>query len=276
MAKAQPAIILDGKKIAEELRADLKQKITASGIVPGLAVILVGDDPASQMYVNLKEKASSEIGINFSKYLANSQCYQDIDERELMEMINFLNHDDTISGILLQLPLPQEFEQDKMVKLIASEKDADGFNNKKITPPTIASIIELLKATAIKKLTDHKTLVIGKADIFIDGLAKHLKNQLGIKTITTAHQIPTDSTDYDIIIIALGQAHALKKSAVKAGAIIIDVGINKKAGQTVGDVDPKVAEIAGYLSPVPGGVGPLTVACLLRNVFELALHQQKK
>lgn len=270
MAKATTAKILDGKILAEKIRKDLKQKITDSGIVPGLAAILVGDNESSLMYVNLKEKASEEVGINFSKYMANSQCYQDIDERELTEMIEFLNRDTTVNGILIQLPLPKEFDQDKMIKLIAKDKDADGFNNNKVVPPTIAAVIELLKATEIEKLSDHKALIIGKADIFIDGLSKHLKDQLKIKKISVAHEIPKDSSTYDIIIIALGQAHILKKSHVKKGAIVIDIGINKKNSQTVGDVDPSVAEVADYLSPVPGGVGPLTVACLLRNVFELA------
>jgi methylenetetrahydrofolate dehydrogenase (NADP+)/methenyltetrahydrofolate cyclohydrolase len=270
MAKAETAKILDGKSIAEKIRKDLRQEIIDNGITPGLAVILVGDNTPSMMYVNLKEKASEEVGINFSKYLANSQCYQDIDERELTEMIEFLNKDESVNGIVLQLPLPKEFDQNKMVKLITKSKDADGFHNGKVTPPTIASIIELLKATETEKFSGLKTLILGKADIFMTGLADHLKKDLDIKKISSAHEIPKDCDTYDIIIIALGSAHLLKKNDVKKGAIVIDVGINKVAGQTVGDVDPEVAKVAGYLSPVPGGVGPLTVACLLRNVFELA------
>lgn len=263
------ATILDGKAIAEQLKIELKKDIDASGLTPGLAAILIGDDPASRLYIKLKEKAAAQVGISFHKYLCNSECYQDIDEHELGEMINFLNQDASTHGIIVQLPLPEGFDQDKIVKLIDPKKDVDGFNGGAVIPPTIAAVIELLKATG-EKLSDKKTLIIGKSDIFINGLEKYLKTKSGITDIVAEKTIPNDSVDYDIIVIALGQARALQKNQVKAGAIVIDIGINQLDGQTVGDVDPSVAEVAGFLSPVPGGVGPLTVACLLRNTFELA------
>jgi methylenetetrahydrofolate dehydrogenase (NADP+) / methenyltetrahydrofolate cyclohydrolase len=263
------ATILDGKAIAEELKIELKKDIDASGLTPGLAAILIGDNSSSRLYIKLKEKAAAQVGINFHKYLCNSECYQDIDEHELGEMINFLNQDHSTHGIIIQIPLPKEFNQDKVLKLINPKKDVDGFNGGAIIPPTIAAVIELLRATG-ENLNDKKTLVIGNSDIFINGLEKYLKTELNIADITTEKTIPNDSADYDTIIIALGQAHALKKEQVKAGAVVIDIGINQLDGQTVGDVDPAVAEVAGFLSPVPGGVGPLTVACLLRNTFELA------
>jgi len=263
------AIILDGKALADQILLDVRKKILETGIQPGLAAILIGKDPASEMYVKLKEKAAEKVGMLFCKYLADNEIYADIDEYELGELIKFLNNDKQIDGILLQLPLPDGFDQDQMVKLIDPKKDADGFNGGDVIPPTIAAILELLKATN-EKLAGKKTLIIGKSDIFTKGIEKYLKSELKIKNVTTEHGIPADCKTYDVIIIALGQAHILKKPAIKPGAIVIDVGINKLGSKTAGDVDSSAAKIAGYLSPVPGGVGPLTVACLLRNVFELA------
>ncbi|MFA6526064.1 MAG: bifunctional 5,10-methylenetetrahydrofolate dehydrogenase/5,10-methenyltetrahydrofolate cyclohydrolase [Candidatus Buchananbacteria bacterium] len=261
--------ILDGKALADNILLDVKNKILKTGITPGLAAILIGRDPASEIYVRLKEKAAEKIGIVFSKYLADNEIYADIDEFELRELIKFLNKDPQIDGILLQLPLPEGFDQDKMVKLIDSKKDADGFNGGDVIPPTVAAIIELLKATN-EKLEGKKTLIIGKSDIFTQEIEKYLKKILNIEQFEIKNSIPDDCNTYDIIIIAVGQAQALKKPAVKPGAIIIDVGINKLDGVTVGDVDPECEEIAGFISPVPGGVGPLTVALLMQNVFELA------
>ena len=266
------AKILDGKMLADQILANTADIIYQTHATPGLAAILVGDDPASRQYINLKEKAANKIGVAFHKYLSNSECYSNIDEHELAELIEFLNNDPAINGILVQVPLPSEFNQDKMLKLIRPEKDVDGFNGGKVVPPTVAAIIELLRATG-EELNDKRTIIIGKSEIFTGGISKHLTDQLSISKIDIVHDIPDDCNTYDIIIIALGQAGALKKSAVKAGAIVVDVGINKLNGETVGDADPEVAEVAGYLSPVPGGVGPLTVACLMRNVVELALKK---
>ncbi|MFA6228390.1 MAG: bifunctional 5,10-methylenetetrahydrofolate dehydrogenase/5,10-methenyltetrahydrofolate cyclohydrolase [Patescibacteria group bacterium] len=275
MSTSQPAVILDGKKIAAEILLAIRKQIIEAGLQPGLAAILVGNDPASEMYVRLKEKACLNVGINFHKYLGGNEILQDFDETELTELIGFLNRDEQIDGILLQLPLPEGFDQNKIIKLIAPEKDADGFNGGPVTPPTVAAIIELLKATG-ENLTDKKTLIIGKSDVFTGGIEKYLKQETGIKKISVSSSLPDNSADFDIVIIALGRAHALSGSQVKTGAIVIDVGINKYDGQTVGDADPSVAKVAGWLSPVPGGVGPLTVACLLRNVLELAKKNREK
>lgn len=261
------ATILDGKALAEKIKKELKKEIIKNELSPGLAVILVGNNPASKMYIDLKEKACKEVGINFSKYLCNGQCYDNIDETELLEMINFLNHDPQINGILIQLPLPKEFNVNKIIKTIAPSKDVDGFYNKKITPPTIEAIIELLQATNTD-LTNKHTLIIGNSDIFINNLENYL-NQIGIKKIKKEKNIPKNCPDYDIVIIACGKPHLLKSKHIKNEAIVIDVGINKLNGATVGDADPEIVEKATFLSPVPGGVGPLTVACLLRNTLKL-------
>ncbi len=266
------AEILDGKLLAEKIKIELRSKILLKTKKPGLAAILVGDNPASDLYVKLKEKFANEVGIQFHKYLCNEKCYPDIPESGLIELVEFLNKDKEIDGILLQLPLPEKYDTQKIINTINPEKDADGFHPKNKTglvPPPIAAVIELLKETG-EKLTAKNLLIIGKSDIFTLGLEKYLKKELKIKKIASEKAIPKNSAEYDIIIIGLGQAHILKKKHVKSGAIIIDIGINKLEGKTVGDVDPKVSEIAEYLSPVPGGVGPLTVACLMRNVYELS------
>ncbi len=266
------AKILNGRELADNIKQELAKNISQSILKPGLAVILVGDDSASHQYIELKEKSANEIGINFHKYLCNSKCYPEIDEYELLEMIEFLNNDSSVNGIIVQLPLPEDFDQNKIIKAIKPQKDVDGFNGGAIIPPTISAVIELLKFTT-ENLTDKKTLIIGKSDIFTLGLEKFLKQQFNIKHLKIANTIPNDSANYDIIIVALGQAHCLKKQHVKNGAIIIDIGINKLDNKTVGDVDPGVSEVAGFLSPVPGGVGPLTVACLLRNTWDLTQQQ---
>ena len=262
------ATILDGKAIAERIKTELRQDIIDKNLSPGLAAILVGDDPASKMYLDLKEKACKEVGIAFNKYLCNSECYDDIDEAELLEMISFLNRDKQIDGILVQLPLPKGFDTDKIIKAIDPTKDADGFHNGKITPPTIAAIIELLKATG-EDLHGKSAVIIGNSDIFIDGIESRLIG-LGIKETKKEKNIPENCNDYDIVIIACGRPRILKAKDIKTGAIVIDVGISKLEGATVGDVDPEVIGKAGFVSPVPGGVGPLTVACLLRNACILA------
>lgn len=271
------AKILNGKIIAEEIKKDLHQKITKAKRRPGLATILVGDDPASALYVKLKEKACHDVGIDFHKYICNLDCFSDISEKELLEMVKFLNKDKEVNGILIQLPLPKTFHTQKIINAIDPKKDVDGFHpkNKTILPPTVGAVIELLKSVPeIKKATpkkraEMKTLVVIKSDVFTARLKKHL-SEFGLVNVIQKTSIPKNSKDFDIIIIGIGQAASLKKPMVKNGAIVIDIGINKKKNQTVGDVDPKVAEVAGYLSPVPGGVGPLTVACLLRNVFEMS------
>ncbi len=264
------AQILDGRVLAEKIKSDLHKKIARLKKRPGLAAILVGHDPASELYIRLKEKACQEVGINFHKYLYHRQGEPHIAEKELLKMINFLNKNDSIDGILVQLPLPPGFKTQKIIEAIAKEKDVDGFNypKVKITPPVISAIIELLKSAPKPDYAHKNALIIIKNNRFARGLEIQLKN-LGFKNISREKKIPDNANDYEVIIIALGAPHALKKSMIKKGAIIIDVGINKLGDKIVGDVEPKAAEAAGFISPVPGGVGPLTVACLLRNTYLL-------
>lgn len=267
------ATILDGQKIAHQIKLKLRREIKTMKQAPSLAAILVGDSPASALYVKLKRKAALEVGIMFHQYLSTADCYPNISEKELIELIKFLNHDPNTNGILLQLPLPKQYHTDKIIKTIDPAKDVDGFHpknkNSQIIPPTIGAIVELLTATK-QNLTDKKTLIIGNSDIFTCELKKYLTSELKIKNITTKKSTPKNSTNFDVIIIALGQAKVLKKTMVKPGAIVIDVGINQQKDMTVGDVDEDVKEVAGFVSPVPGGVGPLTVAKVLENTVKLA------
>lgn len=263
------AQLLDGKILAEQIKKDLAQVISKSPDRPSLAVVMIGEDPSSTKYIKLKEKACYEVGMDFHSYKVPAE-YTPEHEQEALTIINFLNQDPTVDGVIVQLPLPAGYPTDKIIAAIDPAKDADGFvtDDKSLVPPTIASVIELLRSTG-ESLSDKKTIIIGKSDIFTNRLNHYLRDQLKINDIVIAEKIPADCPDYDIIIIALGQAGALKKEMVKEDAIVIDIGINIVDDQTVGDVDPAVAEVAGYLSPVPGGVGPLTVACLLDNVYQL-------
>ncbi len=266
------ALILDGNAIAQQIKLKLRREILKLDNPPGLAAILIGDNAASELYLKLKEKACSEVGIEFHKYLCNQKCFGDVSEAQLLELINLINNDPSINGIIIQLPLPKKYRTQKIINAINPKKDADAFHPKNKTglvPPTVGAVIELLKATG-ENLKNKKTLLIGNSGIFLKGLKKYLIGGLGLKNIRESKNIPKDSAAYDIIIIALGRAGVLKKAQVKPESIVIDVGINRVKGKTVGDVDPKVAAAAGWLSPVPGGVGPLTVACLLRNVVQLA------
>jgi len=267
------AVVLNGQELADKIKSDLAKQIFDLDKKPSLAAILVGDNEASKTYVKLKEKACQEVGINFHNYLGPDN----LDEKELIELIDFLNKDNDVDGILLQLPLPDGYETQKIIDLIAKDKDVDGFfsNGEKdrVVPPTISAIMELLKVTG-EDLKAKKTLVIAKCDIYTSKMDKYL-SALGIADVVTSNKIPENSANYDIIIMALGQAKSLKKEMVKSGAIVIDVGINKLDGQVVGDVDDSVMDVAGFVSPVPGGVGPLTVASLLKNTLELNLKRNK-
>ena len=260
--------ILNGKKIADEIKSDLARKIFKLKKKPGLAAILVGDDVASAVYIRLKEKACREVGMEFHKYLCGKEC----NEAEVIEAINFLNNDKAVDGIIVQLPLPDGFDTNKIINTIDPNKDVDGFISKNVIPPTISAVIELLKATE-EKLENKKTLIVGKSDVFTSGMEDYLKSELKIKSVKIENKIPKDSNQYDVVVMALGQAHALKKKDIKSERILIDVGINKLDDKTVGDIDPECYENANYFSPVPGGVGPLTVACLLRNTYELSIKK---
>ena len=253
--------IINGKKIADRILADLKKEIKKKKLKPSLAVILVGDDPASHLYVQKKEQAAQKIGMEIRKHFLS----EEVSEKEILEIIDSLNQDKEINGILVQLPLPKNISADRIIRAIKPTKDVDGFvKNSRFKSPFILSIERALQETS-RDLTGKKAVVLVNSDIFSQALKSQLKKLEFIKDLKKA----------DIIITALGQPDRIKNDMIKEGAILIDGGISKIDGKTVGDIDREsVKEKARWLAPVPGGLGPLTVTFLLKNVVLAAILQQ--
>ena len=273
-------MIIDGKKIAETLRQKLKKEIiqlkSKYNTVPGLTVILIGEDPASKIYVRNKEKFSKEIGINSEviKYPEN------IEEKEVLSKIIELNKNKKVSGILVQLPLPKHINKQKVIETILPEKDVDGFHpinvgnlssgyDSKI-PCTPLGCFILLKEVE-KNLSGKHAVVIGRSNLNGKPMAQLLLKENCTVTITHSKtkDLKSQCNKADIIIAAVGKPKLVKGDWVKKNAIVIDVGINKTSDGIVGDVDfNEVSKVARAITPVPGGVGPMTIACLLRNTVE--------
>ncbi len=273
-------MIIDGKKIAETLRQKLKKEIieikSSFKFVPGLTVILIGEDPASKIYVKNKEKFSKEIGINSEviKYPEN------IEEKEVLSKITELNKNKKVSGILVQLPLPKHINKQKVIETILPEKDVDGFHpinvgnlssgyDSKI-PCTPLGCLILLKEVE-KNLSGKHAVVIGRSNLNGKPMAQLLLKENCTVTITHSRtkDLKSQCNKADIIIAAVGKPKFVKGDWVKKNAIVIDVGINKTSDGIVGDIDfNEVSKVARAITPVPGGVGPMTIACLLRNTVE--------
>ncbi len=273
-------MIIDGKKIAEGLRKKLKKKIiefkSKLKIAPGLSVILVGEDPASQIYVKNKIKFSKEIGIDSEviRYPENIQ------EKIVLDKIIELNKNQKVSGILVQLPLPKHIDKQKVIETILPEKDVDGFHpinvgnlssgyDSKI-PCTPLGCLILLKEVE-KNLSGKHVVIIGRSNLNGKPMAQLLLRENCTVTITHSKtkDLKSECNKADIIIAAVGKPKLVKGDWVKKNAIVIDVGINKTINGIVGDVDfDEVAKIAKAVTPVPGGVGPMTIACLLSNTVE--------
>ena len=273
-------MIIDGKKIAEELRAELKKKIiefkATYKSVPGLTVILIGEDPASKIYVKNKQKYAKDIGINSEiiKYQEN------VDEKTVLDKISKLNNDKKISGILVQLPLPKQINKKKIIDAILPEKDVDGFHPVNVgnlssgyegkVPCTPLGCYLLLRKVE-KDLKGKHAVIIGRSNLNGKPMAQLLLKENCTVTITHSKtkDLKNECKRADIIIAAVGQPKLVKGDWVKKGAIVIDVGINKTANGLEGDVDfEEVSKVAKAITPVPGGVGPMTIACLLSNTIE--------
>lgn len=269
--------ILDGKKIAEKFLKKIASEVGKMTTVPGLAAILIGDDPASTLYVRLKKEACEKCGIHFHCYFFDQNC----PEEAIIKSIEFLNHDPETHGILVQLPLPKKFNADNIISSIDYRKDIDGFHPKnqanmkkcvyKVMPPLAQGIIELVNSTKIKIknkniviLCNHK--LFGQPFVCVWGE----KNQL--TTVTLKEKNWQDAVKLaDVLLVCVGKPKLITENLIKENAIIIDVGINKVNGKIVGDVDLKnVLEKVSFISPVPGGVGPMTIAMLLRNLVTIA------
>ncbi len=277
------AKIIDGKALASEVRAKLKDRVNAlveKGHRPGLAVILVGEDPASQVYVRNKLRSSEEVGIKSFAYRLAKETTQD----ELLALIEKLNRDNAVDGILVQLPVPKQIDPAAIIRAIAPEKDVDGFHvvnagllmtrgkaNAKafsFVPCTPAGVIKMIESTGYE-ISGKNALVIGRSNIVGKPVALLLLERNA--TVTIAHSrtkdLPALSRQADILVVAIGKAKAVTADMVKPGALVIDVGINRQEdGHLCGDVDTKaVSEVADWITPVPGGVGPMTIAMLLEN-----------
>ena len=297
------ATLLDGNKIANEIRAEVAAEVrtlSAAGVRPGLAVILVGKNPASEIYVRGKVKSSEEVGIYSEKFTPADS----ITTEELLELVLELNRRDEIDGILVQLPLPPQVDSKKILMAVDPAKDVDGFHpvnvgflstqRSGLVPCTPAGIIEILKRSGIP-IAGQEAVVVGRSDIVGKPVAMLLIN--GNATVTVCHSktrdLPGVCRRADILVAAIGRAGMITRDFVKPGATVIDVGMNKvtdqaefarlfagnakreesfraKGSTLVGDVHPEVAEVAGAITPVPGGVGPLTIAMLMSNTVKAA------
>lgn len=272
------ATLLNGKEIAAKRKEALKKEVEAlkaKGITPGLAVILVGEDPASQTYVRAKRKACEKIGIN--SVLIEKEAT--ITEEELLEEIDRLNEDESIDGILVQLPLPSHISEQAVIERISPEKDVDGFhpinigrmmtNQETFLPCTPHGILVMLKEANIELEGKH-VVVVGRSNIVGKPVGQLLLNEHA--TVTYCHSRTKDlrslTSQADILIVAVGRANFIGADDVKEGAIVVDVGINRMDGKLYGDVDfDAVKEKASYITPVPGGVGPMTITMLLENTI---------
>ena len=272
-------ILLDGKKISEELNLKLKEKISLINEKLRLDLIIIGKNPASLSYIKAKEKACEKVGIT-SKIHA---LEEDIAQEEVIKLIEKLNKDKDVTGILLQLPVPNHLDEELLIDLIVDKKDVDGFcttnqgklfkNRKTIYPATPYGIIRLLDSYEIE-LLGKNCVVIGRSSIVGMPIAKMLIDRNA--TVTVCHSKTKDISLYtknaDLVVVAIGEPKFLKKEMIKDNAIIIDVGINRVEGKIVGDCDfESIKDKVGYVTPVPGGVGPMTISSLLENTFNLSL-----
>ncbi|NQU83330.1 MAG: bifunctional 5,10-methylenetetrahydrofolate dehydrogenase/5,10-methenyltetrahydrofolate cyclohydrolase [Parcubacteria group bacterium] len=256
--------IIDGKKIADKILSETRKEIKKLPAQPGLAVILVGDDSASKIYVKKKEKACTEAGVHLEKFL-----YKKTTTNKIIEQIKKLNQQKDINGILVQLPLPKNLDTNKIINSINPKKDVDGFLPKsKVSSPTIAGVLELIKST--RKNTRNKTAVIlANSNLFASPLKKLLEKEgLKVKILIKPKR---QNFGADIIITAIGKPKFIKADIVKDGVIIIDVGITRVGKKIFGDVDAEsLKDRLGWITPVPGGVGPMTVAMLIKNLLILS------
>lgn len=279
------AYLMDGKKLAQKLRESMKKEVAMlkeQGITPGLAVILIGNNPASRTYVNSKQKSCKALGMNSLLI----EFPDTISEETLLDKIKELNDDHSIHGILVQLPLPVHISDMKVIDTIVPEKDVDGFHpintGKMMTgqdaflPCTPYGIMELLHDSGISIEGKH-AVVVGRSNIVGKPIGQLLLNEHA--TVTYCHSRTKELTTYtkqaDILIAAIGKANFITASHIKEGAIVIDVGINRdETGALCGDVDfEQVKDKASYITPVPGGVGPMTITMLLHNTLQSAKNQ---
>lgn len=237
---------------------------------PVLAVILVGDDPVSLSYVGLKQKIAQEIGIDFQLFHYSA----DAKESEVLENIDELNNDENVSGIMVQIPVPEHIDRTKIIEAISPQKDVDGLRycqglNSDFHPPVVCAIAEVIKLSGID-LADSSVALIGRGFLVGEPLERYLKDQT--KKLVVANSLTSDLSDItkcaDVIISATGVAGLIKSEMVKEGVVLIDAGTSEVGGKQVGDIDSKAYDKASFHTPVPGGIGPVTVAYLMKNLIK--------
>lgn len=279
------SVIIDGKELAKKIRANLKiecEELNKNGIKSKLAVIMVGDDPASKVYVRNKSRACEDVGIEYEEYLLESN----ITQKELIDLIKKLNQDNTVNGILLQSPIPSNLDINEAFRTISPEKDVDGFNPVNVGKLVLGQdtfvsctpygIIKMFEEYNID-LSGKNVVILGRSNIVGKPLIHCCLNKNA--TVTTCHSktqnIKEIASRADVLISAIGKAHFVTEDMVKENAVVIDVGINRlENGKITGDVDfENVKEKASYITPVPGGVGPMTIAMLMNNVIKATKRQ---
>lgn len=276
------AQLIDGKVISQQIKDELKEKVAdlkAQGKEIGMAVIQVGNDPASSVYVGNKKKACAYIGIRSESY----ELPEETTEEELLTLIGKLNNDDKIHGILVQLPVPKHINEDRVIKAISPKKDVDGFHPQSVGALSIgqpgfvsctpAGVIQLLKRSNIE-IDGKNCVVIGRSNIVGKPMALLLLRENGTVTITHSHtkNLKEICKQADVLVVAIGRPKMIDASYVKEGAVVIDVGIHRNENNKLcGDVDfDSVEPVASAITPVPGGVGPMTIAMLMHNCVEAA------
>jgi methylenetetrahydrofolate dehydrogenase (NADP+)/methenyltetrahydrofolate cyclohydrolase len=271
---------MDGKALAERVRGEVAEEVAALSRPVGLATVLVGDDPASAVYVRSKQKACREVGIKpFDHNLS-----ADTSQEDLLALVEQLNADDAVTGILVQLPLPDQIDEDRIIRSIKPIKDVDGFHpfsaghllqgSPTFVAATPAGIMEILREYGVE-LQGARAVVIGRSNIVGKPMALLLLAEHA--TVTICHSRTRDLPDVvreaDVIVAAVGRPETVTADMVREGATVVDVGINRTDDGLVGDVAAGVRDVAGLLTPVPGGVGPMTIASLLRNTVRAARYQ---
>jgi methylenetetrahydrofolate dehydrogenase (NADP+)/methenyltetrahydrofolate cyclohydrolase len=270
---------MDGRALAARIRKELKGEIAEFGEVR-LATILVGDDPASQVYIRLKHKAAEEVGIE----AIDQRLPQGTSEGELLELVEELNEDDSVDGILVQTPLPEHIDEARVMRMLDPMKDVDGlhpfnagqlfFGHETLVAATPVGVMRLLAEYKIP-VEGARAVVVGRSLIVGRPLSMLLLH--GNATVTICHSrtadLPRHTLDADILVAAVGSLGLITEDMVKVGATVIDVGVNRTEEGLFGDVDPGVGDVAAFLTPVPGGVGPMTIACLLENALRAARYR---
>jgi methylenetetrahydrofolate dehydrogenase (NADP+)/methenyltetrahydrofolate cyclohydrolase len=275
------ATLLDGKALAERVRAEVKAEVAELGRL-GLATLLVGEDAASQIYIRRKHDAAQEVGIESNDVRLPEETTQD----ELLERIAELNGDSSVHGVLVQLPVPGHIDEAAVIRAIDPAKDVDGLHpinagqlylgRPTLVPATPIGIMALLAEYDIE-LTGVKAVVVGRSDIVGKPVAHLLLQQHATVTIchSRTRDLARETLEADVLVVATGRPALVTADMVKAGSAVVDVGMNRTDAGLVGDVDPAAMDFAGYMTPVPGGVGPMTIASLLRNTVQAARLQRR-